>query len=230
MRYKHVFFDLDHTLWDFEKNSQETLGELFQLHQLEGLGAPSLGAFLKFYKQHNDLLWDLYRKGEVVKSDLRIQRFTKTLQSCGIENRTLAEALDHDYVSSSPKKGHLVSNALKVLDHLKEKYSLHIITNGFSEIQKIKLETSGLSGYFDQLITSDGVGVQKPHPRIFSQALYSTGAKRSNSVMIGDHIEVDVYGAMGVGMDAIFYNPKGLRIEKKPTHEISDLEELLSLL
>lgn len=230
MKYQHLFFDLDHTLWDFEKNSREALGELYRGHDLQSKGISTLEGFLDRYQVHNDELWDLYRRGGVSKDQLRTQRFLKTLIDHGIDDATLASQLDVDYVNTSPKKGHLVPNALEVLEEFAQKFQLHIITNGFSEIQKIKLETSGLDGFFENLITSDGVGVQKPHPKIFSQALVAAGAKRKESLMIGDHLEVDVYGAMGIGMDAVYYNPKGKPVSKKPTFEISDLGELLSLL
>ncbi len=230
MKYRHLFFDLDHTLWDFEKNSSEALGELYEHHNLLNRGIPDVEAFRCQYRIHNDELWDLYRKGEVSKANLRTLRFSKTLADYEINDDQLVSDLDRDYVNTSPTKGHLMPNAKTVLESLSDQYAIHIITNGFSEIQQIKLKTTGLHPYIKELITSDGIGVQKPHPKIFSQAMVAAGAKRKESLMIGDHLEVDVYGAMKVGMDAVYFNPKNLPVHKKPTHEISDLGELLSFL
>lgn len=228
-KYQHIFFDLDHTLWDFDKNSQETLLELYRDFKLSELGIVSFPDFYQKYYEINDWLWSQYRVGKISKVELRSTRFKMALEGHGIKNQQLAVELDEYYVKKGPHKTNLLPNSLKTLDYLSKQYVLHIITNGFSEVQSIKMEKTGIEKYFTTVITSDAIGVNKPHPKIFSQALYQTKATRKNAIMIGDNLEADVKGALGIGMDAVFFNPKKKPHHEKPTFEISDMEELITI-
>lgn len=229
-QYKHLFFDLDRTLWDFEKNSHEALSEIFSKHQLLKLGVDDFEVFFSRYKVINEIFWDEYRKGLIEKEKLRYIRFYKALQEFGIDDIDLSKIIADEYVGISPKKKHLRPYTLEVLQYLKEKYTLHIITNGFHEVQYIKLETSGLLNYFDIIVTSETAGYKKPAPQIFTYSMRQAGAKRKDSLMIGDNLIADLIGAKGVGIDQVFYNIDGVKHEEKLTYEITCLSELKTFL
>lgn len=228
--YKHIFFDLDHTLWDFDRNSQETLEELFEFYSLKEYGISAFKDFLASYRKVNDKVWDLYRRDKISKQELRNIRFRETLLNFGIDHPELAEKLDRDYIGKCPYKTHVFPHTHEILNYLAEKYKLHIITNGFSEVQDIKLEHSRLNPYFIHKITSEAAGVKKPDPKIFTHALRVTEAKRTESIMIGDNLVADIIGARNVGMDQIFFNPDTVDHEIKVTHEIKSLNELTKIL
>lgn len=230
MKYSHLFFDLDRTLWDFEKNSKEALTEMYIHFNLENMGISSSELFIERYKIHNEYLWSLYREQKIDKESLRSYRFQLCLKDFAIDNNKLASDLGDMYIHSSPYKTHLFPFTHQVLTYLKTKYRLHIITNGFQEVQLIKLNKSKLDVYFDQIITSEQIGVKKPDARIFNYALTSTNANSSESLMLGDDFPVDILGAKKIGMDQVFFNPFREKTEIKPTFEISCLSELLHLL
>ena len=230
MSYTHLFFDLDHTLWDFEKNSRITLVELFEEKQLDRLGVPDFDAFYTAYKEENDLLWARYRKGEIKKDELRSSRFHNTLKRFGDGDDRCASEIEQAYIERSPYQTQLLPGAMETVRVLSTRYSLHIITNGFSEIQNIKMERSGLAPYFDSVFSSEAVGVQKPDARVFLHALKETGAKRKESLMIGDSLEADVLGARRVGMEAVYFNPESKPHGASLEFEIRDLKDLLQWL
>ncbi|MBT3612183.1 MAG: noncanonical pyrimidine nucleotidase, YjjG family [Flavobacteriales bacterium] len=225
---KDIFFDLDRTLWDFEASSHETLLELCISHNLSDKGIADYEAFIKNYKIHNDKLWELYRVDKISQKDLRRERFQRTLADYNIEDVTLAEKIGEDYVATCPKKNKLFPHTIEVLNYLSVKYKLHIITNGFHEVQHIKLKHAGLSSYFDKIITSEQVGVKKPNPKIFKYALQQANAEEC--IMIGDDLEVDVLGAEQMGIQGIFFNPNKTKHNTDIVHEIFCLSELKALL
>ncbi len=227
--YQHIFFDLDHTLWDFNKNSRETLEELFEIYSLKNYGIEAFEDFVKTYKIVNDLKWDQYRKGEITKEVLRATRFYDTLLRFEIDHPELAAEIDQEYILRSPQKTNLFPHALEVLGYLSEKYALHIITNGFTEVQDIKMTKSGLKPFFTHEITSEIAGVNKPDPVIFRYAMQKAGAKRKESIMIGDNLQVDCVGARRVGMDQVYFNPDKVPHQEKLTFEIANLGELKTL-
>ena len=229
-KYKHLFFDLDHTLWDFDANSKQTLCELYDDLELQKKGIPSLSVFLEKYEQVNDSLWALYRQGKISKTDLRKERFGKTLSLFKIEDETLTNTLDHEYITRSPYKTQLLPNTLDTLAYLHNKYQLHIITNGFTEVQYIKLEHSGLMPFFKEIITSDKAGFQKPDKQIFLYAMKEAQAQRKESLMIGDNVMIDVLGAKSVGMDQVLFNYYKQSHQIAATYEIYDLAEMKSFL
>ncbi|MDY0344816.1 MAG: YjjG family noncanonical pyrimidine nucleotidase [Lentimicrobium sp.] len=228
LNYTDIFFDLDGTLWDFETNSLETLNEIYENHQLQQAGIPDFEKFLKIYHVHNDRLWDLYRAGEVEKDALKINRFVYTLNHFGIDNKMLADTIAFDYVSISPTKTHLFAHAHQTLNYLKFRYRLHIITNGFNEVQFVKLRKSGLSDYFTHVITSELAGVSKPDSGIFNYALTLAGARAQNSLMIGDDLDIDIHGAASVGMDQLYFSRAKLLTNN--INRIQSLDELQRLL
>lgn len=228
--FTHLFFDLDGTLWDFERNSTETLRELYHELNLQKLGIPDFEIFISDYHQINDRLWAAYKKHEITKDDLSFSRFNLTLERYGIHDHELALAISRLYVERSPSKTNLLPCACEVLEALRPHYRMHIITNGFSEIQSRKLQASGLDQYFDTLITSDEAGVNKPSPAIFEYALKKTGASASESMMIGDEPEADIEGARGAGMAQIYVNLKNKPSIEPATYEVGSLCETLAIL
>tara|TARA_B110000908_G_scaffold149850_1_gene183410 strand:- start:537 stop:1226 length:690 start_codon:yes stop_codon:yes gene_type:complete len=227
---KHIFFDLDRTLWDFEANSHQTLLELCIAYDLAEKGISDYEAFIKNYKTHNEQLWDLYRVDKISQQDLRRERFQRALADYNINDTELATNIGEDYVAICPKKNKLFPHTIEVLKYLSKKYKLHIITNGFHEVQHIKLQHAGLTSYFNEIITSEQMGVKKPNPKIFNYALQKANTSAEESIMIGDDLEVDVLGAEKVGIQGVFFNPNKIKHNEDIVHEIFCLSELLALL
>ena len=223
---KHIFFDLDRTLWDFETNSHETLLELCNNYNLKKKGILDYEEFIDTYKIHNEKLWDLYRLDAISQKDLRRERFQKTLSDFGINDFNLAESIGEDYIDVCPRKNRLYPHAIEVLDYLTKRYELHIITNGFDKTQHIKLEHSNLKPYFNQIITSEKTGVKKPNPLIFSHSLTLANAIKDESVYIGDNLIVDILGCQNSGIDGVFFNSEGIVHNESPRFEVSCLSEL----
>ncbi|MGB1316838.1 MAG: YjjG family noncanonical pyrimidine nucleotidase [Flavobacteriales bacterium] len=227
---QHVFFDLDRTLWDFEANSEATLKEIFSDLDLTDKLGVSDDEFIVEYKKINERFWTDYRNGVIGKETLRYARFEESMKFFGHSDRELASTIGEEYIYRSPRKTGLVDGAVEVLDYLKPKYQLHIITNGFDEVQQIKMDSSGLSGYFEQVITSEVAGAKKPNRIVFDFAAEKSGASATNSIMIGDHLEADIDGALGVGWKAVFYEPNVDRMTGKDFHHIHHLKELKEIL
>nr|MBK9652914.1 noncanonical pyrimidine nucleotidase, YjjG family [Bacteroidota bacterium] len=228
-KYEHLFFDLDHTIWDFEANSVLTLKEIFVEFKLLDT-VPSFDEFYEQYKPINRKLWDAYEKKLIPKESVRVDRFDLSLKYFGLNDRPLAESIANYYTTHSPSKGKLIDGAEHVLQTLQPHYNIHLITNGFKEVQFVKINTTGIEKYFDQIIISEMVGMMKPATEIFDFAMQKASAQKNNSIMIGDSLYADIEGAMIYGMDAIFYNPDKIIHNSKPTHEISDMHELLNIL
>lgn len=229
--YKHIFFDLDRTLWDFEKNSDEVLNELYEKYNLFSYGIDDCNNFIKRYKFHNEKLWSLYRENKIEKEKLRDERFKITLEEFSVNCDVLASNLGSDYILLCPKKTNLFPYVHSTLNYLQNRYNLHIITNGFEEVQYQKLENSNIIVYFDQIITSEQVGFKKPSSEIFIFSMQKTFAKNSESIMIGDDLYADIYGAKEVGMDQVYFNPlKHKHTISNITYEINCLSQLEAIL
>lgn len=227
-QYKHLFFDLDRTLWDFEKNSSEAISELFEVYGLEEKLNVKASSFILVYKELNHQCWKEYREGLITKDQLRLKRYHESFKYYGLEDKELALRFNDDYIATCSVKPHLIPHTKEVLDYLAPNYQLHIITNGFVEAQYTKLEKSGLSNYFDAVIVSDGFGYRKPDKRIFYHALEQASAHPQNSLMIGDDYGPDIEGARGVGIDQVYFSAEGER--KEATHCIQSLLELKGFL
>ena len=224
---KHIFFDLDHTIWDFDRNAEETLMELFEQYNLPALGLTSPQNFIQTYTENNHFLWAEYHLGKITKEQLRAQRFSKTFIQLGLKPDLVPHQFEEDYVRISPTKTNLFEGSEKVLAYLQKKYSLHIISNGFKETTLIKMSLSGLNPYFKNVIISEDVGVNKPDKAVFEYALNKAGAQKEESIMVGDSIEADVRGAQNFGMQAIFFNPLNREKPADVLWQITHLEELL---
>lgn len=228
--YQHIFFDLDHTLWDYDRNVQESLSELFIHYKLETLGLPTSKHFIDSFYSVNFQLWKAYDSGEMHKDELRAVRFPRIFEQAGVLNAVIPQEFEEDFMQRTSSKPHLFPHSIEILDYLKPKYKLHVITNGFDESQAKKLNSSGLTDYFEQVITSETTGHKKPDARIFHHALECAGASLSTSIMIGDNPVSDIQGAQNAGMDQVFFNPLNKEIHISPTYTISHLRELEALL
>jgi putative hydrolase of the HAD superfamily len=228
--YRHVFFDLDHTIWDFDKNAEETLQELYAIYRLNEIGLPSAALFIETYTRNNHQLWAEYHTGKITKTQLRETRFKRTFMELGLHPDVLPIAFEDDYVKLCPTKTNLFPHAHETLQYLQSKYNLHLISNGFKEASELKIGNTNIGDYFDNVIISEIIGINKPDPAIFQHALDLAGAQKHESIMIGDSLEADVYGALNFGMDAIYFNPfKALKPADVPL-QVNNLKELMSIL
>ncbi|MBS2211771.1 YjjG family noncanonical pyrimidine nucleotidase [Carboxylicivirga mesophila] len=228
-QYKHLFFDLDHTLWDFEANSEATLKEMFVSYKLSRF-FKDYEDFHQRYEVHNLYLWAQYRRNKVDKKTLNTQRFYLPFAEVGFDDLTVARQFASDYLSISATKTLLFPNTLEVLEQLQKDYQLHIITNGFKEVQIQKLINSGLRQFFTNIYISELIGVQKPNRYFFDYTVKSCHAKRKECLVIGDSLEADIMGAKKAGIDQVFFNTKQVACKEDITYEISDLKELLEFL
>ena len=228
--YKHIFFDLDHTLWDFERNAEETKRELFDVLKLKEKGIANYETFRAKYIGINLALWALYREDKIGKDELNFRRFYDTLCVLGIDDRRLGEAMAKGFIEGISSKTYLFPHAKELLEYLYPKYPLHIITNGFEEVQYAKLKNSGMDRYFTSVITSEEARSKKPDAEIFNFALSKTGASANESIMVGDDLDVDIAGARQMGIDQLYVN-HDRKIHSEPvTLEVYSLEEIVGLL
>lgn len=221
-----VFFDLDHTLWDFEKNSALTFEKILLDNQI----AVNLDDFLKVYIPNNLAFWKLFREDKITKTELRYQRLKTTFDILNLKISDLTiNKLSEEYISNLSSYNHLFPNAIEILEYLKPKYKLHIITNGFQEVQEKKIKNSKMDGFFEHIINSEIAGVKKPNPIIFNLALERAKALPQNSLMIGDSLEADIFGAQALGFHVLHFNA-----HNEDKHEfcdmIADLNEIKSYL
>ena len=231
MKYTHLFFDLDHTLWDFEANSEAVLQRLWEEYKLADRGIHDFSAFATRYRVHNDVLWAKFRTGTIRRDELRWKRHWLALLDFAVADSQLAYEMSGAYLEMLPTQTSLIAGAAELLEHCKERgYALHLITNGFELTQWQKLHSAGIARYFGEMITSERCDAMKPRKEIFEYALRCTSAEAEHSLMIGDALEVDVLGAQAAGMDAVYYNPLRLPHTTRPTYEVSDLSALLEIL
>jgi putative hydrolase of the HAD superfamily len=231
MQYRHLFFDLDHTLWDFDTNSKEALRDLFDINQLDQKGIAQFNDFFERYSYHNHLLWDKYSKKQIKQDELRWKRMYLALLDFKLADEKLARSMGTEFLAILPTKNKLFPYTHEILGYLKDKgYTLHLITNGFEQVQQHKLDQSNISKFFTEMITSEVSNSLKPHKEIFDYALNKTGAKTGNSIMIGDNLDADIQGGINAGLDTIFVNHVNAIPHIKPTYTIFHLQELEQIL
>ncbi|CAN5568402.1 YjjG family noncanonical pyrimidine nucleotidase [soil metagenome] len=227
LKYKHLFFDLDHTIWDFETNSKETLQEIYKSHALYNIITSDFDAFYERYSFHNKKLWDRYHHGFIKQEELRWKRMWHAFLDFKLGDETLAKTLSVEYLQILPTKKALFPYAVEVIQYLVNKgYLLHLITNGFEDVQWGKIRSCEIDQYFNEIITSEKAMSLKPHPEIFDYALRITGASKAESIMIGDNLDADIKGAMQAGLDTVFVNHINESTGLKPTYTIYHLQEL----
>ena len=227
MPYKDLFFDLDHTIWDFELNSKETLWDLHLKYELEAKGINNFDEFYSIYSVLNHKLWDRYSKGFIKQEELRWKRIYLSLLDYKIADEALSKEMSVDYLDILPNKKNLFPYTIEILEYLKSKdYSMHLITNGFESVQFKKIKNSNLADYFTEVITSEASNSLKPNKEIFEYALKASNAKLETSIMIGDNESADIQGAINAGMDSIFVNHLQIQPTVPATHTITHLKEL----
>lgn len=230
--YKHVFFDLDHTLWDFERNSSEVLWQLYNEHELHKFGIFTKEDFSRQFTLINTQLWESFNVKAIDKDYLRNERFNLVFKALGFKNADKAKGLAVDYLQLCPAMPHVFPFVQEVLRYLKDekRYQLHIISNGFSEVQNIKLNSANIHHYFNEIITADAAGFQKPDPEMFQYAVKRIACNETECIMIGDNLIADIQGAQLAGIDQVYFNPNRTSHSETITYEISCLSELFSIL
>lgn len=228
--YKHLFFDLDHTLWDFDANARETLTGLYSDLQLEKRGVHNFDLFYKNYLVHNDKLWERYRKGFIKQNELRVKRMWLSLLDFKIADEALAKQMSEQFLELLPTRTILFPHAIELLQYLQDKnYELHLITNGFETVQHSKLKHSGLAPFFKEVITSEGSNSLKPEKEIFEYAFKRANAVPDSSIMIGDTVEVDILGAKNAGIDQVYVNHVGNTEQVNSTYTVTSLQQLFDI-
>lgn len=219
---KHIFFDLDHTLWDFDKNSEKAFEIVLQNY----LSKFDISTFMDFYNPINQACWSLYQKDLITHQELRYKRLKDTFDKLFISvNDDEIDRISEEYIEHLPNSNYLFEGCVETLEYLHQKYKLHIITNGFAKVQFKKLSNSGINHFFDTITNSEMAGAKKPNPIIFEHALKTAKAEIKESVMIGDDLDADVKGALNFGMDVIFFNSS----EKKIAQGIKQITNLVQL-
>lgn len=231
MQYQHLFFDLDHTLWDFDTNSKEAMQDIFIAQHLVKRGVPNFDDFFEKYSFHNHRLWEKYANGLIKQDELRWKRMWLALLEFKIADEPLSRSMGVQFLDVLPTKNKLFPYTHEILTYLNNKgYQVHLITNGFEKVQYHKLEQSQIGHYFKEVVTSEGSNSLKPNKEIFDHALTRAGAKVEESIMIGDNIEADIIGGMNAGLDTIFVNHIRAITTIKPTYTIYHLKELEAIL
>lgn len=219
---KHIFFDLDHTLWDFDRNSEKAFKDILSRY----FPSVRVEKFVAIYAPINQACWKLYQNNLITHEELRYKRLKDTFLSINVEiSDDLIAVISDEYIEMLPNSNHLFEGCIETLEYLHGKYKLHIITNGFAEVQFKKLSNSGIDHFFDTVTNSEMAGVKKPHPEIFAHALQKANALKNESIMIGDCLDADIGGAMSFGMQAIFFNPERIKI----TQSVKQIANLLAL-
>lgn len=231
IKYRHLFFDLDHTLWDFDTNAKEALSELYAHFKLEELVLSPFDAFYTTYLHHNAIIWDRYHKGFITADELKWKRMQRTLLDFKIGDEVLAKEMSTKFLEILPTKKMLFEYTTEILEYLvNKKYILHLLTNGFEKTQWSKITNSNIAKYFTNVITSEISSCIKPSKEMFEYAINKAGAELHESIMIGDNLDADIQGAINAGMDCIFVNHINATTDIKPTYTIYHLRELENIL
>ncbi|MEA4978827.1 MAG: YjjG family noncanonical pyrimidine nucleotidase [Petrimonas sp.] len=230
MKYKNLFIDLDDTLWDIHRNGKECLEEIYSDYGYDRF-YPTFDDYYNVYMPSNHHLWNLYRLGEIRKEELIVERFLVPVREFGINDAEYAKSLSDDFLERTTRKTRLIDGSIELLDYLRPKYRMHILSNGFREVQFKKIENSGLQPYFDKIILSEDAGVNKPHPDIFTYALKNTNSRRNEALMIGDSWEADIAGAQKSHIAQIWFNPADISSDGlEPTYTVKTLAEIKEIL
>ncbi len=230
MKYKTLFVDLDDTIWDTTSNGRESLEEVYQDYKFDRF-FPTFNDYYSVYLPNNLDLWRQYGNGLISKDELIVERLLFPLRPFGITDEKFAIDLNEDFLQRTAMKTKLLPYAKEILTYLRPQYKMYILSNGFEEVQYKKINYSGLDSFFDGVILSDEIGINKPNPEIFFYALEKAQANKNETLMIGDSFESDIVGAKNCSIDQVWYN---LKMEKaqsfKPTYQITSLLELKEIL
>ncbi|NJL75909.1 MAG: noncanonical pyrimidine nucleotidase, YjjG family [Saprospiraceae bacterium] len=231
MKYQHLFFDLDHTLWDFESNAKTCIEELYSAFDFAQLGVGEVSDFYAQFTIANRHYWALLESKVIPAEEVRRKRFQAAFAGLGISiEETLGITINDAFLELLPQKSQLIDGALTILEYLQPHYQLHIISNGWYEVQIKKMKSAAIEHFFESITTNETANARKPDSAIFEHALRVSAASLQHSLMIGDSYEADIKGAMNVQLDAVFYNPEQQNIPEKPTFEVAHLMELKGFL
>ena len=229
-QYKNLFIDLDDTLYDFSAASQESFRETYDLLHYERY-FNSFEHFYSIYEPYNLQLWHIYGEGKITKEELNKRRYSYPLEVVGIHDQELADTFCREALGRIPTKNKLIEGAIELLEYLHPKYNLYILSNGFKELQSRKMSTAGIDKYFDALILSEDIGVNKPNRELYEYALQKTSSTIEDSIMIGDMFETDIVGAANIGMKQIYFNPKKKESHTfAPTYMVTELLQIKDIL
>ncbi|MDN3688056.1 YjjG family noncanonical pyrimidine nucleotidase [Cyclobacterium jeungdonense] len=228
--YRHLLFDLDHTLWDYDSNVRESLTELYTQHRLADLGGSNFEVFFDAFQATNLELWDQFNSGKVDRGQLRAIRFQKVFTKARLSTALIPRSLEDDFISLTSSKTKVIDQAVEMLQYLGEKYDLHIVTNGFNESQYAKLKASDLERFFKIIVTSESSGFRKPDQRIFAHTLREIGTESKDCLMIGDNPNSDILGARNAFIDQVHFNPENVKSPVQATFTIRHLSELKTFL
>ena len=230
MTIKNLFIDLDDTLWDIHQNGKECLEEIYIDYGYEKY-YPTFEAYYDVYMPNNHRLWALYRDGAIQKNELIVERFLVPVREFGVDDPLYAKRLSDDFLERTTRKTRLIEGTIELLEYLKPKYRMHILSNGFREVQYKKIENAGLAPYFDKIILSEDAGINKPHPDMFTHALKNTNSRRDQTVMIGDSWEADIAGAYNSRIAQLWFNPGQIAAKEfEPTYTVRRLVEIKDIL
>ena len=228
--YRNLFIDLDDTVYDFSAASRESFLETYELLHYERY-FDSFEHYMSLYEPYNLELWRIYGEGKITKDELNRRRYSHPLEAVGVNDPQLAATFCRNALGLIPTKGPLEPGTIELLEYLRPKYNLYILSNGFKELQSHKMQTAGIDKYFDALILSEDIGVNKPDKRLYEHAMQRTASKPEESLMIGDMFDTDIVGAANFGIDSIYYNPKGKTGHPfTPTYEVRHLLEIKEIL
>ena len=225
-----MFFDLDHTLWDFEHNTSEAIKEIYKLFNFSRWSFFTFDDFMNKFHEINEYLWRRFNRGLIDRIELRNSRFNLILGKLGVEESDMPEGIGEKYLELAPVKPNVIPYTHDILEYLRPKYQLHIISNGFDDVQHCKMKAAKIYNYFNVIVTSDSSGHRKPQKGIFEFAMNKAGACRNEAIMIGDNIETDIIGAQNAAIDHIFYNPSKRKHTLNVTYEIDSLKQIMNIL
>lgn len=229
-RYKNLFIDLDDTIYDFSSASREAFMETYELLHYDRF-FDSFNHYYSIYEPYNLELWHIYGEGKITKEELNKRRYSYPLEVVGIKDQELADTFCREALGRIPTKNKLIDGAIELLEYLRPKYNMYILSNGFKELQSHKMRTVGIDKYFDALILSEDIGVNKPNRELYEYALEKTGSKLEESIMIGDMFETDIVGAANIGMKQIYFNPKKKESHTfAPTYMVTELLQIKDIL
>ena len=229
-RYKNLFIDLDDTIYDFSSASREAFMETYELLHYDRF-FDSFNHYYSIYEPYNLELWHIYGEGKITKEELNKRRYSYPLEVVGIKDQELADTFCREALGRIPTKNRLIDGAIELLEYLRPKYNMYILSNGFKELQSHKMRTAGIDKYFDALILSEDIGVNKPNRELYEYALEKTGSKLEESIMIGDMFETDIVGAANIGMKQIYFNPKKKESNTfAPTYMVTELLQIKDIL
>ena len=229
-RYKNLFIDLDDTIYDFSSASREAFMETYELLHYDRF-FDSFNHYYSIYEPYNLELWHIYGEGKITKEELNKRRYSYPLEVVGIKDQELADTFCREALGRIPTKNRLIDGAIELLEYLSPKYNMYILSNGFKELQSHKMRTAGIDKYFDALILSEDIGVNKPNRELYEYALEKTGSKLEESIMIGDMFETDIVGAANIGMKQIYFNPKKKESHTfAPTYMVTELLHIKDIL